>query len=415
MSSTDLPKTENPPECKLNQESSESTGLLTSSGNSGFSIKAWFCRRFALYYDWKLVDYDRWVSNKFKTLMNEIDLLNISDKDSGKDELDILKPVYFKKLYEIKSEFVDTDSGDLKKQPKVRDLLLLEKCLIRFLPPVELSLKSILVEANYRNIVGQKIFDDVKKTFSSDKIDTPEGIVDRRSELCFMLDHIQDIYTNAPVRDGARSSLLRFSLFTVISVYTGLLLLLSLINLILNSSGYDSIPFTAMIVPFMGSVGAFISVTQRAQTLSNDGDSVQNAMKLNCGLFAITFGIIIAGVFAIIINLFFLAGYIKGEMFPYDETNVPDGLAGAFIFLINLHSLGGTMIAKILIWSVVAGFSERLIPDNLSRLQDTLTSPDRQGQLNVSELKTTSIAATKAAATENDASAAGSSAPAPGQ
>jgi hypothetical protein len=145
----------------------------------------------------------------------------------------------------------------------------------------------------------------------------------------------------------------------------------------------------------MGSIGAFISVTQRAQSLSSDGDSVQNAMKLNCGLFAITFGIIISGVFAVIINLFFLAGYIKGGVFPFENDSVPNGLTGAFIFLMNLHSLQGTVIAKILIWSIVAGFSERLIPDNLSKLQETLTSADKKGHLDISEMKTTSIAETK--------------------
>ncbi|MFM7594366.1 MAG: hypothetical protein ACKO85_21445 [Isosphaeraceae bacterium] len=397
MSSADHTGAEIKPESNpLN--TSESTGLLPPDHSHDNSLRAWFCRRFALYYDWKLVDYDRWVSNKFSTLMNEIDLLNISDKDSEKNDLDVLKPLYYKKLNEMKREYVDPENLGLVKQPTVRDLLLLEKCLIRFLPPVELSLKSLLIEAHYRNIVGQKIFDDVKKTFTSDKLDTPAGIVDRRSELCFMLDHIQDIYTNAPVRDGARSSLLRFSLFTVISVYGGIFLLLLLLNLLLHYTNNQMIPLAAMVVPFMGSLGAFISVTQRAQTLSNDGDSVQNAMKLNCGLFAITFGIIISGLFAVIINLFFLAGYIQGEMFPYDKTNVPDGLAGAFVFLLNLQNLSGIMIAKILIWSVVAGFSERLIPDNLSRLQDTLTSPDRKGQLSLNEMKTTSTSASRAIA-----------------
>jgi hypothetical protein len=251
------------------------------------------------------------------------------------------------------------------------------------------------VEGNYRNIVGQKVFDEVKQTFSTTKIESPESVVDRRTELCFMLDHIQDIYTNAPVRDGARSSLLRFSLFTVVSVYVGLFLILILINQILPLMKISPWPYSALVVPLMGSIGAFISVTQRAQSLSSDGDSVQNAMKLNCGLFAITFGIIISGVFAVIINLFFLAGYIKGGVFPFENDSVPNGLTGAFIFLMNLHSLQGTVIAKILIWSIVAGFSERLIPDNLSKLQETLTSADKKGHLDISEMKTTSIAETK--------------------
>ncbi len=376
-------------------ESSEVTGFLTDPDASGNSLKGWFCRRFALYYDWKLVDYDRWVSNKFKTLMNEIDLLNLSEKEAEKADIDVLRPFYYQKLNEIKAEFLDKKTGEFKKQPKVRDLLLLEKCVIRFLPPVELSLKSILVEGNYRNIVGQKVFDEVKQTFSTTKIESPESVVDRRTELCFMLDHIQDIYTNAPVRDGAQSSLLRFSLFTVVSVYVGLFLILILINQILPLMKISPWPYSALVVPLMGSIGAFISVTQRAQSLSSDGDSVQNAMKLNCGLFAITFGIIISGVFAVIINLFFLAGYIKGGVFPFENDSVPNGLTGAFIFLLNLHSLQGTVIAKILIWSIVAGFSERLIPDNLSKLQETLTSADKKGHLDISEMKTTSIAETK--------------------
>jgi hypothetical protein len=69
------------------------------------------------------------------------------------------------------------------------------------------------------------------------------------------------------------------------------------------------------------------------------------------------------GVGATILYTLFLAGILTGDLFPKFHA-VANGVAQA----LNTSPVDGADTAKLLVWAVIAGFSERLVPDFLSSL-----------------------------------------------
>ena len=75
----------------------------------------------------------------------------------------------------------------------------------------------------------------------------------------------------------------------------------------------------------------------------------------------------VASVFAIIVNLIFISGVISGELFPTfsgADCNYSDMIAWA----INVDPKTNADMAKMLIWSFLAGYSERLVPNMVTKI-----------------------------------------------
>ena len=75
----------------------------------------------------------------------------------------------------------------------------------------------------------------------------------------------------------------------------------------------------------------------------------------------------VASVFAIIVNLIFISGVISGELFPTfsgADCNYSDMIAWA----INVDPKTNADMAKMLIWSFLAGYSEKLVPNMVTKI-----------------------------------------------
>jgi hypothetical protein len=75
----------------------------------------------------------------------------------------------------------------------------------------------------------------------------------------------------------------------------------------------------------------------------------------------------IASVFAIIVNLIFISGVISGELFPRFTGGDKDYIDIAS-WALNIDPKTNADMAKMLIWSFVAGYSEKLVPNLVSKV-----------------------------------------------
>jgi hypothetical protein len=75
---------------------------------------------------------------------------------------------------------------------------------------------------------------------------------------------------------------------------------------------------------------------------------------------------IIGGIFSVVLFLIFASGLASGSLFP---TLTPqDGITDFKSFIANLQPKGTIEWGKLLVWSFIAGFAERFVPDTLDRL-----------------------------------------------
>lgn len=75
----------------------------------------------------------------------------------------------------------------------------------------------------------------------------------------------------------------------------------------------------------------------------------------------------IASVFAIIVNLIFISGVISGELFP-GFAGVDRSYTDIVSWALNVDPKTNADMAKMLIWSFVAGYSEKLVPNMVTKI-----------------------------------------------
>ncbi len=146
----------------------------------------------------------------------------------------------------------------------------------------------------------------------------------------------------------------------------------------LTALAYDVayMPHASYVIIF-GALGAFVSVLQRLQSSARD-DSLVYPLA-NPGLISVKLVPLIGGVAAFIFFVMLAAEVVQGELFP--KIVWPD--YQKWLTLGNLigESYAATKVdfAKLMIWSFLAGFSERLVPDILTRLSATAGQKPTQG------------------------------------
>jgi hypothetical protein len=117
-----------------------------------------------------------------------------------------------------------------------------------------------------------------------------------------------------------------------------------------------------------GLIGGFVSIQQRIKNVSDE-----ELELLSKSWFQILLIPVYGGIFALILYLAFLSQIVKGALFPefsIPEFSIPpttDDMKGLFM---NTYPSSGVNLAKLIFWSIVAGFSERLVPQIIGRTEE---------------------------------------------
>jgi hypothetical protein len=122
-----------------------------------------------------------------------------------------------------------------------------------------------------------------------------------------------------------------------------------------------------------GIMGGFVSIQQRLKKIGSD-----ELALLSESWFQILLIPIYGGIFSLVLYLLFLSGLLEGSLFPkfgmppagglantpspgLDATNIRD-------FFQNTYPSSGQDLAKLIFWSFLAGFSERLVPQIITNI-----------------------------------------------
>ena len=115
-----------------------------------------------------------------------------------------------------------------------------------------------------------------------------------------------------------------------------------------------------------GIIGGFVSIQQRVKNVSDD------ELELLCSSwFQILLVPIFGGIFALVLYTIFIGKIITGAMFPEFQLPTPseNGVDAAFInqLLTESYPKSGEDLGKFIFWSFAAGFSERLVPQIITK------------------------------------------------
>lgn len=242
-----------------------------------------------------------------------------------------------------------------------------------------------------------------------------------RADVRYLLKQFYLYYSLLPYREGFRDELTRRARNTtfIILIVTGVLIGLGY--------GVQRTPRAVLaVVIFSGIIGGCMSMLQRIQSAPNEGDSLYNLAALASGWKGISLSPLYGAIFATLLFVLFSAGILKGSIFPViitpcnygdtaqaagqrsetaalrnslaitqagqaessgaqqppAQTSAPAMTNESIVqnpcrptpdtsfngFLNGTYPENGISYALLVIWSFIAGFAERLVPDALNRL-----------------------------------------------
>jgi hypothetical protein len=242
------------------------------------------------------------------------------------------------------------------------EVYTLERAVMVMLPDSEVHQRLWCLELRYRDAVGDSTAYDAFLKADAHHLDD-EKIEHARGRLDNLIRELYRLYTVIECRQHMRSKLSRNGMILAVV----LLAILTVPMLIPGSFLSPLKPF--LIVFSAGLIGGAVSFERRLQSLPGRGESLGDLAELSVGS-GMYSSPIAGGVFAIVLYVLFAAGLASGTIFP-NLTNFHDSptASGTFSdFAYSMRPVAMQDWAKLLIWSFIAGFAERFVPDTLDRL-----------------------------------------------
>jgi hypothetical protein len=245
------------------------------------------------------------------------------------------------------------------------DLYTFDLILARSLQPAQLAREVWSLRSRYRDVVGLHEYEAYLASKPPDL--TGQGQDDAlRADIEYLLGQIYLRYAIAPINQVVSDRISR-RVTLVILCWVALIV----IAVMQKSIGIDqSSPFTLLAVLFVGAMGGLLSMQQRYQSVPREGDPIDNISELMQNWSRLFLPAISGGIFAVLLYMLFIGQLVQGDLFPrmipgLGDENKTQGTA-FWDLLANSRPLSGRDYAKLIIWSFIAGFAERYVPDTLA-------------------------------------------------
>ena len=314
------------------------------------------------YSEWADRPLERYGYSYFDHLCSEFEILD-SRTQPGNTAANELALERASRIYKKK------DRGPIT----MGDLYAFEMAILQLQPKERLCRRAFSLRAKYHDIASQRAYEDYLASSPPSPPERPDdtNIIPLREDLENILGEFHWMYTITPAREELRktisASLSGWAAITILAIAA-----LAFLYYILVA---DSLPVLAAVL-IMGVLGAYVSVQRRLQRSSTEGDPIVGILELEKSRLSLIFMALASGaIFAALLYLMFIADLMQGTLFPVIQVSSPRRQTGATTmfaqFAAFFASFGPATVAdlaKLLVWSFIAGFAERLVPDALDRL-----------------------------------------------
>jgi hypothetical protein len=246
------------------------------------------------------------------------------------------------------------------------DLYTFDLILSRLLPLERLPREVWSLRSRYRDVAGLREYDAYLASKPPDLAGQVEEKV-LRADIDYLLGEIYLRYAITPVNQMVSDRISR-RVTGVILVGMAMILLTALMNIVGIA---QSRPATLLPVLFMGAMGGLLSMQQRYQSVPREGDPIDNISELMQSWARLFLPAINGAIFAVLLYMFIIGGLLQGDVFPalavHASDPKPQDGAGLLDLFNQARPASGSDYAKLIVWSFIAGFAERFVPDTLSR------------------------------------------------
>jgi hypothetical protein len=244
-----------------------------------------------------------------------------------------------------------------KQVPSNDEIAAVEAALLSMLTGEDLKRYAFWLREDFRNLAGRRNMN----AYSISNPPQAEGADEKRlkADLIALHAKLHEIRANRRTQIRARN---RIACLTILLSALGIFITLQL-DVLLHKP--DTIVFDVFGV---GMLGGVFSTLIRIHRLKPDGQNATAALTERGNQLTVLLSPVIGGLGAVILFAILSAGLLKGSLLP-DLPTIPLGpSADALESVFNVHLASSTEAAKLYVLCFLAGFSERLVPDVISRL-----------------------------------------------
>jgi hypothetical protein len=238
--------------------------------------------------------------------------------------------------------------------------------LSRLLPPERLAREVWNLRARFRDVAGLNLYEAYLASKPPDLAGQTEEKA-LRSDIEYLLAEIYLRYAITPVNERARD---RISTHIMFGILAGILLIV--VAIVMNNFMPERQTLSATLLPvmFIGAMGGLVSMQQRYQNVSREGDPIDNISQLTQNWSRLFLPAINGAIFAVLLYMIIRAGLVEGQLFPKLQEATEEKQLGIQLKTLFTEGKPASAIeyAKLIVWSFLAGFAERLVPDTLSQL-----------------------------------------------
>lgn len=241
------------------------------------------------------------------------------------------------------------------------DLYSLERILVASLTEDEVKRSLWATRFRLKQIAGGEAFEAYEKSHFPDEKASVEEL---RADLQRILELLHWYYSLLPLRNKMRIRYILTCIFWIIG-YTFLLGILFFFSN--RHPSWDSSVGLIASVLYFGIVGGYVSSLRRLHDVQlGEGDPIVGIYELKGAVYFQWLSPMLGAVFAGILTLLFAGGVLQGTIFPTFGAAASTKTLSDFVK--NLQPTNLTSYALLLVWSFVAGFAERFVPDSLDTL-----------------------------------------------
>jgi hypothetical protein len=239
------------------------------------------------------------------------------------------------------------------------DAYALDDAITQMLPVEYLHQRAWCLEVRYRDAVGNaEAYDSFMKVESAHFVNESEAHI--RARMHNLIRELYRLYTVIACRESMREELSLKARMTLLFILS----LIAAFSVIASFTNHGWVDIWGLVFA-AGATGGLVSLQRRLQSLPSHGESLGDLVELSSGM-TIKFTPLLGGTFAVVLFLLFCSGVLSSPVFPefQSKPDIPDFVT----FATHVAPSNTAAWGKLLVWSFIAGFAERFVPDTLDRL-----------------------------------------------